>query len=184
MANAILVTDDDVIICDSEGEYGNLVRQFNGEVIKVSSKSKDYLNPLDINMNYGDGDAPLKDKANFIMSMLELVVGGSGLTAEEKSVIDRCLPKIYEKYFNEPEPKNMPILQDLYDMLKNQEEKVGKKLATEMEIYVSESLNGRTVIRPAPPRARNHHDPRPVLRRLRADLPSHRPGRRDRKSTV
>ena len=141
MANAILVTDDDVIICDPEGEYGNLVRQFKGEVIKVSSKSKDYLNPLDINMNYGDGDAPLKDKANFIMSMLELVVGGSGLTAEEKTVIDRCLPKIYEKYFENPEPCNMPILQDLYDMLKGQEEKVGKKLATEMEIYVSDSLN-------------------------------------------
>ena len=141
MANAILVTDDDVIICDPEGEYGNLVRQFKGEVIKVSSKSKDYLNPLDINSNYGDGDAPLKDKANFIMSMLELVVGGSGLTAEEKSVIDRCLPKIYEKYFENPEPYNMPILQDLYDMLKGQEEKVGKKLATEMEIYVSGSLN-------------------------------------------
>ena len=77
MANAILTTDDDVIICDPEGEYGNLVKQFKGEVIKVSAKSKDYLNPLDINMNYGDGDAPLKDKANFIMSMLELVVGGS-----------------------------------------------------------------------------------------------------------
>ena len=141
MANAILTTDDDVIICDPEGEYGNLVRQFKGEVIKVSSKSKDYLNPLDINMNYGDGDAPLKDKANFIMSMLELVVGGSGLTAEEKSVIDRCLPKIYEKYFENPKPCNMPILQNLYDMLKNQEEKVGKKLATEMEIYVTGSLN-------------------------------------------
>lgn len=141
MANAILVTDDDVIICDPEGEYGNLVEQFNGEVIKVSSKSKDYLNPLDINMNYGDGDAPLKDKANFIMSLLELVVGGSGLTAAEKSVIDRCLPKIYEKYFEDPKLENMPILQDLYDMLRNQEEGVGRKLATEMEIYVTGSLN-------------------------------------------
>ncbi|UQF11434.1 VirB4-like conjugal transfer ATPase, CD1110 family [Vagococcus lutrae] len=141
MANAILVTDDDVIICDPEGEYGSLVEQFNGEVIKVSSKSKDYLNPLDINMNYGDGDAPLKNKANFIMSLLELVVGGSGLTAAEKSVIDRCLPKIYEKYFEDPKPENMPILQDLYDMLRNQEEAVGRKLATEMEIYVSGSLN-------------------------------------------
>ncbi len=140
-ANAILVTDDDVIICDPDGEYGNLVRQFNGEVIKVSSKSKDYLNPLDININYGDGDVPLKDKANFIMSIMELVVGGSGLTAEEKSVIDRCLPKIYERYFENPEPCNMPILQDLYDMLKGQEEKVGKKLAMEMEIYISGSLN-------------------------------------------
>ena len=141
MANAILVTDDDVIICDPEGEYANLVEQFNGEVIKVSAKSKDYLNPLDINMNYGDGDAPLKDKANFIMSMLELVVGGSGLTAEEKSVIDRCLPKIYEKFFENPVPENMPILQDLYDMLQSQEEGVGRKLATEMEIYVKGSLN-------------------------------------------
>ncbi|EFO65838.1 hypothetical protein HMPREF9214_1310 [Lactobacillus iners LactinV 11V1-d] len=140
-ANAILVTDDDVIICDPDGEYGNLVRQFNGEVIKVSSKSKDYLNPLDININYGDGDVPLKDKANFIMSIMELVVGGSGLTAEEKSVIDRFLPKIYERYFENPEPCNMPILQDLYDMLKGQEEKVGKKLAMEMEIYISGSLN-------------------------------------------
>lgn len=141
MANAILVTDDDVIICDPEGEYANLVKHFGGEVIKINAKSKDYLNPLDINMNYGDGDAPLKDKANFIMSMLELVVGGSGLSALEKSVIDRCLPKIYEKYFNDPVPENMPILEDLYEMLKNQEEQVGKKLATEMEIYVSGSLN-------------------------------------------
>lgn len=141
MANAILVTDDDVIICDPEGEYGNLVRQFNGEVIKVSAKSKDYLNPLDINMNYGDGDAPLKDKANFIMSLLELVVGGSGLTAAEKSVIDRCLPKIYDNYFNNPIPENMPILEDLYNQLLSQDEVVGQKLATELEIYVKGSLN-------------------------------------------
>lgn len=141
MANAILVTDDDVIICDPEGEYGNLVKQFNGEVIKVSAKSKDYLNPLDINMNYGDGDAPLKDKANFVMSLLELVVGGSGLTAAEKSVIDRCLPKIYQKYFDNPIPENMPVLEDLYNQLLSQDETVGKKLATELEIYVKGSLN-------------------------------------------
>ena len=141
MANAILVTDDDVIICDPEGEYGNLVRQFHGEVIKVSAKSKDYLNPLDINMNYGDGDNPLKDKANFIMSLFELVVGGLGLTAAEKSVIDRCLPKIYDNYFNNPIPENMPILEDLYNQLLSQDEVVGQKLATELEIYVKGSLN-------------------------------------------
>lgn len=141
MSNAILVTEDDVIITDPEGEYGNLVRQFNGEVIKISAKSKDYLNPLDINMNYGDGDAPLKDKANFVMSMLELVVGGSGLTAAEKSVIDRCLPKIYKDYFDNPVPENMPVLSDLYNLLMEQEENVGRKLATEMEIYVTGSLN-------------------------------------------
>lgn len=141
MANAILTTDDDIIICDPEGEYKNLVKHFKGEVVNISANSKNYLNPLDINEHYGDDDAPLKDKANFIISMLELVVGGSGLTAEEISVIDRCLPKIYEKYFKNPCPENMPILQDLYNMLKKQKEEVGQKLATEMEIYVTGSLN-------------------------------------------
>ena len=76
-------------------DYGALVEAFDGEVVKISAKSKDFLNPLDSNMNYGDGDAPLKDKGNFIMSLLDLVVGGGGLTTVEKSVIDRCLPKIY-----------------------------------------------------------------------------------------
>lgn len=75
------------------------------------------------------------------MSMLELVVGGSGLTAAEKSVIDRCLPKIYKDYFTDPKPENMPILSDLYNLLQEQEESVGRKLATEMEIYVTGSLN-------------------------------------------
>ncbi len=141
IVNSILVSDDDVIVCDPEGEYGELVRQFGGEVVNISAKSKDYLNPLDINMNYGDGDAPLRDKSNFILSMFELVVGGDGLSAAERSVIDRCLPKIYEKFFETTDPKDLPILQDLYEMLLSQEGEVGKKLAVEMEIYVKGSLN-------------------------------------------
>jgi putative conjugal transfer protein len=60
---------------------------------------------------------------------------------ERISVIDRCLPKIYKKYFDNPQKENMSILQDLYDMLRSQEEEVGKKLAVEMEIYVKGSLN-------------------------------------------
>ncbi len=141
IVNSILISDDDICICDPEGEYSPLVKEFNGEVIKVSTNTKDYLNPLDINNNYADGRSVLKEKANFIISLLELVVGGSGLSAEEKSVIDRCLPKIYKRYFDNPIKDNMPVLQDLYEMLKSQEERVGKKLATEMEIYVSGSLN-------------------------------------------
>lgn len=140
MVSTLLVTDDDVIICDPEGEYGNLTRLFGGEVIKLSAKSKTYLNPFDININYGDGDEPLKDKANFIINLFELVVGSQGLAAIEKSVIDRCIPKVYEKYFNEPKEENLPILQDLYEMLKEQGN-IGKKLAEEMEIYVTGSLN-------------------------------------------
>ncbi len=141
IVNSILISDDDICICDPEGEYAPLVTEFHGAVIKVSTNTTDYLNPLDINDNYADGASVLKEKANFIISLLELVVGGNGLSAEEKSVIDRCLPKIYKKYFDNPIKDNMPILQDLYEMLKTQEERVGTKLATEMEIYVSGSLN-------------------------------------------
>lgn len=139
IVNAILVSDDDILICDPENEYSSLVKEFNGEVINISHKSKNYLNPLDINLNYGE--EPLKYKANFIISLLELVVDGRKLTAQEKSIIDRCLPKIYEKYFKDPVPSNMPTLLDLYNVLREQEEKVGKKLSTEMEIYVKGSLN-------------------------------------------
>ena len=41
-----------------------------------------------------------------------------GIEAEEKSVIDRCLPLVYQKYFADPKPENMPVLGDLYDCLR------------------------------------------------------------------
>ena len=141
ITNAFLITGDDIIICDPESEYGNLTKALGGEVIKISPTSKDYINPLDINADYADEDNPLSLKSDFILSLFELVVGKEGLSAEETSVIDRCLPILYEKYFEYPVPENMPILEDLYNLLKEQKEKVGAKLAVEMEIYVKGSLN-------------------------------------------
>ena len=141
ITNAFLITDDDIIIADPEAEYSPLVHALNGQVVKISPVSKDYINPLDINIDYADEDNPLSLKSDFVLSLFELVVGEKKLSAEEISVIDRCLPKIYKKYFDNPQKENMPILQDLYDMLRSQEEEVGKKLAVEMEIYVKGSLN-------------------------------------------
>ena len=141
ITNAFLITQDDIIICDPEGEYGNLTKALGGEVIKISPTSKDYINPLDINVDYADEDNPLSLKSDFILSLFELVVGKEGLSAEETSVIDRCLPILYKDYFDNPIPENMPILEDLYNLLLKQEENVGKKLAVEMEIYVKGSLN-------------------------------------------
>ena len=141
ITNAFLITQDDIIICDPESEYGNLTRALGGEVIRISPTSRDYINPLDINLDYADEDNPLSLKSDFILSLFELVVGKEGLSAEETSVIDRCLPILYKNYFDNPIPSNMPILEDLYNLLLEQEEKVGKKLAVEMEIYVKGSLN-------------------------------------------
>ena len=142
ITNAFLVTDDDVIICDPESEYTALVHKFKGQVIKISPSSTQYINPMDINVNYSEEDNPIALKADFILSLCELVVGGKdGLQPVEKTVIDRCVHHIYQTYFNNPIPENMPILEDLYDALLEQEEKEARHVATALEIYVKGSLN-------------------------------------------
>ena len=142
IANAFLVTDDDVIISDPESEYSPLVERFGGQVIKISPTSSQFINPMDINMNYSDDDNPVALKADFILSLCELIVGGKeGLQPIEKTVIDRCIHKIYQKYFENPAPENMPLLEDLYNALLEQEESEAKHVATALEIYVHGSLN-------------------------------------------
>ena len=140
--NVFLVTNDDVIICDPEAEYYALVLALGGQVIHISSTSKDYINPMDINLDYSDDDNPLGFKSDFILSLCELIMGSrNGIEAEEKSVIDRCLPIVYRKYFEDPRPENMPILGDLYDILRQQPEPQAQRIATALEIYVNGSLN-------------------------------------------
>lgn len=142
MANVMLSTDDDIIVCDPEAEYAPLVKKFNGQVIKISPNSRQYINPMDINQNYSDDDNPITLKAEFILSLCELVIGGKeGLMPIERTVIDRCVHKIYNKYFDDPRPENMPLLEDLYNELLKQDEKEAHNLATALEIYVKGSLN-------------------------------------------
>lgn len=142
IANSFLVTDDDIIISDPESEYAPLVSRFGGQVIKISPTSDQYINPMDININYSDDDNPVALKADFILSLCELIVGNKdGLRPVEKTVIDRCIRQIYQKYFEHPGPENMPVLEDLYNALLAQEEPEAKHVATALEIYVSGSLN-------------------------------------------
>ena len=142
ITNAFLVTDDDVIICDPEAEYTPLVNCLEGQVIKISPTSTHYINPMDINESYSEDDNPLALKADFILSLCELIVGGKeGLQPIEKTVIDRCAHQIYQHYFEDPKPENMPLLEDLYHALLQQEEKEAHRVATALEIYVKGSLN-------------------------------------------
>lgn len=142
ITNAFLITNDDIAICDPEGEYYPLVQRLGGQVIRISPTSSDYINPMDINLNYSDDENPLSLKADFILSLCELVVGSrDGLQPVEKTVIDRCVRLIYQPYLNAPCPENIPILGDLYEALLKQEEKEAHHIATALEIYVSGSLN-------------------------------------------
>ena len=142
IANVFLVTDDDIIICDPEAEYGPLVERLHGQVIRISPTSPHFINPMDLNLNYSDEENPLSLKSDFILSLCELIVGGKeGLQPVEKTVIDRCVRLVYRDYLADPKPENMPILEDLYNALLKQDEKEAHYIATALEIYVTGSLN-------------------------------------------
>ena len=142
IANCFLLTTDDVIICDPEAEYAPLVERLHGQVVKISPTSTNYINPMDLNLDYSDDESPLSLKSDFILSLCELIVGGKeGLQPVQKTIIDRCVRLVYQTYLNDPRPENMPILEDLYDLLRAQDEKEAQYIATALEIYVTGSLN-------------------------------------------
>jgi len=142
ITNVFLITDDDIIISDPEGEYHPLVHALGGQVIKLSPNSSQFINPMDINLDYSDEDDPLTLKSDFILSLCELVVGGKdGLAPIEKTIIDRCVRLVYRDYFADPKPEKMPMLEDLYNLLRKQSEAEAHHIATALEIYVTGSLN-------------------------------------------
>ena len=119
--SVFLATKDDIIICDPEAEYDALTESLKGQVIRVSPISHQYINPMDINENYSDDDEPIKLKSDFILSFCELILDNEkGLGYQAKSVIDRAVRTVYERYFRNPVPEKMPILQDLYEELLRQ----------------------------------------------------------------
>ena len=142
ITNVFLTTTDDIIICDPESEYFPLVNKLNGQVIRISPTSSHYINPLDINFNYSEDDNPLALKSDFILSMFELIIGGkTGLEPIEKTIIDRCVRLVYREYLADPDGHEMPILQNLYELILEQPEPEAKRIATALEMYVTGSLN-------------------------------------------
>ncbi len=148
MTNAFLITNDDIIICDPEAEYFSLVERLHGQVIRLSPTGKgmdgkpQYVNPMDINLNYSEDDNPLALKSDFILSLCELIIGGKeGLQPVEKTIIDRAVRNVYRPFLADPDPAKMPILGDLYDELLRQPEPEAAHIASALELYVSGSLN-------------------------------------------
>lgn len=142
ITNVFLATDDDIMICDPENEFSNLTKAFGGQVINISPNSKDYVNIMDINLNYSDDDNPLTLKSDFLLAFFELVCAGKdGLNAVEKSIIDRCVKLVYQDYLTNPIDENIPILEDLYNLIKKQDEPEAKNLAVSLEIYVTGNFN-------------------------------------------
>ena len=130
-----LSTDDDILICDPEGEYSPLVSSFNGQVVSVSANSNDHINAMDMNEGYGNGVNPIVDKSEFILSLFDrLKEKTGGVKPKEKSIIDRCVSITYGRYDN-------PTLSELKQVLEEQPELEGADLATCLELFATGSLN-------------------------------------------
>ena len=142
MTDVYLKTTDDIFVCDPEGEYRPLVENLHGQVIKIATSSHHYINPMDIVWDEKQDEDAIAIKADFIISLCELVVGGKyGLMPEERSVIDRCVRQIYNRFLNNnPTPEKMPILSDLLEELHHSGEH-GERVAASLEMYVSGSQN-------------------------------------------
>ena len=133
-----LSTEDDILICDPEGEYSALVKALGGEVISISASSRDHINAMDMNEGYGEGANPVVNKSEFVLSLFEQLDRKKELGSKEKSIIDRCTSLVYQEFNNTNE---MPTLLDLRKCLLEQPEKEAKALALSLELFTDGSLN-------------------------------------------
>lgn len=142
LINVFLATNDRIIIVDPMGEYAPLVKRLGGEVIDISPDSSHHINPMDLKLNMTAEDSPLSMKADFLLSLCELIIGGKeGLQPIEKTVIDRCVRLVYRELALGIGDGKMPLLQDLYETLCQQPEPEAKRIATALELYCTGSLN-------------------------------------------
>lgn len=131
----------DIIIIDPEREYSSLVKSYGGEVIKISATSKNHINAMDMNADYGDGANPVILKSEFILSLCEQLIGSSNLGAKQKSIIDRCTANVYRIYQQGNYQGVAPTLQDFREELLKQDEPEAKEIALAIELFTNGSLN-------------------------------------------
>lgn len=144
-----LRTKDDRLTIDPEGEYGMLYKLLGGQVIKIALNSPIYINPMEINLtakNEMDKDYdPVAGKCNFVVSMCELILGNNAvLSKKETAVIDTACKNVYQRFAENPVPEKMPILEDLYNELRNmpgEMNRIGIDLSIALSRYVSGSLS-------------------------------------------
>ncbi len=137
----ILRGDVDIIILDPESEYGRLVQAAGGEVIKISAGSKNHINAMDMSKHYGDDEDPIILKSEFLLSLIEQLVGTGKLNAKEKSIIDRCTANVYRDYIANGFQGTPPTLKDFRQELLRQDEKEASEVALAIELFTDGSLN-------------------------------------------
>lgn len=134
----IMRKGEDVLICDPENEYSEIVRELGGEVINIGANSNDHINAMDISEGYGDSGNSIGDKSQFIMSIFEQLDKENGISSIERSIIDRCVSLTYK---DARRNKYVPTLKTLRQMLLAQPEAEAKELAIKLELFTEGTLN-------------------------------------------
>jgi type IV secretory pathway VirB4 component len=133
-----VTTDDDILVCDPEGEFGALIRALGGEVIRIAAGSGDHINAMDMAEGYGDSGNPVIEKSEFVLSLFEQLDKGHSLSVIEKGIIDHCVRNVYE---NTGQGGKLPTLGVLQDELKNHADKEAANLAKALELFTNGSLD-------------------------------------------
>jgi type IV secretory pathway VirB4 component len=133
-----LNTDDDILICDPEGEYAPLIEAMGniGSVIHVSAGGKDRLKAMYMVDGY-DENNPIVVKSQFIMSLIEQI-DNNGVGPQQKSIIDRCTAAVYQEA---AETGTIPSLSSLREKLLEQPEPEARQIALSLELYTTGSLD-------------------------------------------
>ena len=141
IAELMMDGDSDIIIIDPEREYSPLVKAMGGAIIDISATSKNHINAMDLNSEYGDGEDPVILKSEFILSLCEQLVGNYVLGPKEKSLIDRCTTNVYRNYKKKGFTGNAPTLKEFREELLKQEEPEAQDIALAIELFTDGSLS-------------------------------------------
>lgn len=141
-----------VIVIDPEREYKQLTNSVNGTYIKLSSKSKEKINPFDFSTSVIDGENNLTEHIQDLTEIVSLMVGS--LSSEERAVVDKAIVQTYKDFGytlrannsktkksnmrRKQKEKSYPLLKDFYNTLKDMKQ---KDLCDRLERFVKGSLS-------------------------------------------
>ncbi len=142
MGNVFLSGKDEIIVIDPMNEYFDIAKTYGGTVVNMSTYTDNYVNPLDMDvwsLDLNDSKGMIREKGEFVLGVCEQCMG-ENLNSRQKSIIDRCVRKLYIGIAKNRE-KYVPVMSDFYEMLMNQPEEEAKDIALSLELFVNGSLN-------------------------------------------
>ena len=142
LGQVFLSGEDEIIIIDPMNEYFDIAHTYGGTVVNMSTYTDNYVNPLGMDiwsLDSNDSKGMIREKGEFMLGLCEQCMGES-LNSRQKSIIDRCVRKLYIEIARNKE-KYIPVMSDFYEILMNQPEEEAKDIALSLELFVNGSLN-------------------------------------------